>query len=83
MKTVVITGANAGIGFATARWLAAHPDWHVILACRDAGKATAAMALIRRAHTDAHVDYVPPDLLSLDSVRRVPDELSAMQLPLS
>ena len=32
MKTVVITGANSGSGFATARYLAGLPEWHVVLA---------------------------------------------------
>ena len=39
MKTVIITGANVGIGFATANFLARMPDWHVVLACRNESKA--------------------------------------------
>ena len=35
MRTVVITGANVGIGFSVAKFLAGHPDWHVVLACRN------------------------------------------------
>lgn len=44
MKSVLITGANAGIGFATAKFLAARPEWHVVLACRNESKANAAIA---------------------------------------
>jgi NAD(P)-dependent dehydrogenase (short-subunit alcohol dehydrogenase family) len=81
MKTVLITGANAGIGFATARFLAARPDWHVLLACRNQSKANAAMAAIQEAHRDARVGFVPLDLFSLASVRRVPETLTAMRIP--
>jgi NAD(P)-dependent dehydrogenase (short-subunit alcohol dehydrogenase family) len=68
MKTVVITGANAGIGFATAKLLAARPDWHVLLACRNSDKANAAIREIRQAHPRSSVDFVPLDLFSLSSV---------------
>jgi len=34
MKAVLTTGANVGIGFATAKFLAADPEYHVLLACR-------------------------------------------------
>lgn len=81
MKTAVITGANAGIGFATAKFLAAHDDWCVLLACRNESKANAAMAAIRLAHPHARVGFAPLDLLSLSSVRRLPGILAAMHIP--
>ena len=37
-RTIVVTGANAGIGFQAARVLATRGE-HVVLACRDTGKA--------------------------------------------
>jgi NAD(P)-dependent dehydrogenase (short-subunit alcohol dehydrogenase family) len=81
MKSVMITGANVGIGFATAKFLAADPDWHVLLACRNEAKANAAMAAIREAHPGAGLGFVPLDLFSLDSVRRVPEKLTTMRVP--
>jgi len=81
MKTALITGANAGIGFATANFLAARPDWHVLLACRNQAKANAAMTAIRNTHPGVHLGFVPLDLFSLASVRCVPKELAAMGIP--
>lgn len=81
MKTVLITGANAGIGFATAKYLAGRSDWHVLLACRSAAKANTAISAIRNTHPGARVSFVPLDLFSLASVRRVPEELAALGVP--
>jgi NAD(P)-dependent dehydrogenase (short-subunit alcohol dehydrogenase family) len=81
MKTAVITGANAGIGFATARFLAGEPDWHVLLACRSESKAQAALQSISREHPRASVSAALLDLYSLSSIRRFSDEVAAGQLP--
>jgi NAD(P)-dependent dehydrogenase (short-subunit alcohol dehydrogenase family) len=39
MKTIVITGANVGIGYAAAKFIAANRDWLVVLACRNQANA--------------------------------------------
>ncbi|KAJ1560638.1 hypothetical protein HK405_006416 [Cladochytrium tenue] len=55
---VLITGANSGVGFATAELLAANPNYHVVLAVRSLDKGRAAIADIRaRAESS-----VPPSL---------------------
>lgn len=81
MRTVVITGANVGIGLATATFIAALPQWHVVLACRNAAKASAAIATIENAHPAPRVTFVPLDLFSLASVRRFTQLLAAKALP--
>jgi len=81
MKTFLITGANVGIGLATAKFLAARPDCYVVLACRSEAKATQAITAIQREHRHCYVDLVQVDLFSLASVRRLPATLAAMALP--
>lgn len=66
--TIVITGANTGLGLATARALAGHGA-RVVLACRNRGKATAAAERIRTAVPDAAVEVAELDLGSLAAVR--------------
>jgi NAD(P)-dependent dehydrogenase (short-subunit alcohol dehydrogenase family) len=81
MKTVVITGANAGIGFATAKYIAGHSDWQVVLACRSSAKAEAALEEIRKIHPQASVSTLPLDLLSLQSIRDFAASLEKQELP--
>ncbi|WP_081636055.1 SDR family NAD(P)-dependent oxidoreductase [Micromonospora sp. CNB394] len=63
----VITGANSGIGFQTARQLAA-TGATVVLACRHPGRMAEAARAIRSEHAGATIDEVTIDLGSLRSV---------------
>ena len=81
MKTVVITGANAGIGFGTARYIAGHADWHVVLACRNSAKADTALDEIHKACPGSSVSTLPLDLLTLQSIRDFAASLEKQDLP--
>lgn len=67
-KRVVITGANSGLGFETAKVLAVRGA-HVVLAVRDLHKGDRAAEAIRRAAPRADLELRPLDLASLASVR--------------
>lgn len=67
-RRFLVTGANAGIGFEASRVLAARGG-HVILACRDADKAEAAMNRIRVDVPNADLCFQPLDLADLAQVR--------------
>ena len=73
-RTVVVTGANSGIGFETARVLAERGAT-VVLACRDPGKASEAAARISALVPGAGLSVVRLDLASLASVREAAEEL--------
>src|ERR1700760_3886518 len=69
-KSVLITGANVGIGKEVARQLALRPDFaRVYLACRNQDKATAAKADLEAATGRTIFDIVQMDVTDLDSVR--------------
>ncbi|CAL8101832.1 unnamed protein product [Orchesella dallaii] len=67
-KIVLITGANTGIGKATALEFAQR-DANVILACRDLEKAKEAVSWIRQKTTLGQLICMELDLSSLQSVR--------------
>ncbi|XP_078593080.1 retinol dehydrogenase 13-like [Branchiostoma floridae x Branchiostoma japonicum] len=75
-KTVVITGANTGIGKETARDIAKRGA-RVILACRDLTKAEAAAAEIRQDTGNGNVVVEKLNLASLDSVREFAAKVNA------
>jgi len=68
MKCAVVTGANTGIGYETAKALAAE-GFAVVMACRNEDKTTVAMQKIRRAHRDATLRFLPVDLVDRESIR--------------
>ncbi|GGI08194.1 oxidoreductase [Egicoccus halophilus] len=67
-RTVVVTGASAGLGLENTRALA-RAGATVVLATRDARKTAAAVERVRRVVPDAHLDEVSLDLADLASVR--------------
>ena len=67
-RTIVVTGANSGLGLEAAKTLAG-AGAHVVLACRDPRRAEAAAASLRAAHPSAELEVLPLDLASLASVR--------------
>jgi NAD(P)-dependent dehydrogenase (short-subunit alcohol dehydrogenase family) len=75
-RLAVVTGANTGLGFETARVLAARGA-SVVLAVRDTGKGKAAAARIAGAAPGADVTVQPLDLASLESIRAAAGELRA------
>jgi NAD(P)-dependent dehydrogenase (short-subunit alcohol dehydrogenase family) len=68
-KIAIVTGANSGLGFQTARQLARHGA-RVILACRDLNKGTEAARQIQELAPGATLEVAELDLASLASVRR-------------
>ncbi|MFE0043637.1 oxidoreductase [Streptomyces albireticuli] len=75
-RTIVVTGANSGLGYVTARELARHGA-HVILTARNTGKGGAALDRLRGELPGAAVELRTLDLADLDSVRAFADALDA------
>lgn len=75
-RTAVITGANTGLGFATARLLAEHGAT-VVLACRNADKAAKAAARIAAVAPDSTVRTLRLDLASAASIHRAAERFRA------
>jgi WW domain-containing oxidoreductase len=75
-KTIIVTGANTGIGEPTAAALAS-AGARVIFACRQASTGEAAVARARAAFPGCKVEFAQLDLGSLASVRRFAEALQA------
>jgi NAD(P)-dependent dehydrogenase (short-subunit alcohol dehydrogenase family) len=73
-RTAVVTGANGGLGLATARALAA-AGASVVMAARNQAKAAEAEERIRAAVPDASLRIVALDLGSLASVRQASEKV--------
>jgi NAD(P)-dependent dehydrogenase (short-subunit alcohol dehydrogenase family) len=67
-RRVLVTGANAGIGFEVTKVLAARGA-HVVLACRDEDKAEVAMNRIWADVPQAELSFQPLDLADIDQLR--------------
>lgn len=77
-KVAVVTGANGGLGLASAKALAAKGA-HVVMAARDQAKATRARDEILAEHPAASLEIVELDLGSLASVEAAANRIAASQ----
>jgi len=68
-RTMVVTGANSGLGYETTLALA-KKGAKVIMACRNIAKANAAKEKIQQQVPNADLDVMEIDLSSLQSVRK-------------
>lgn len=80
-NVIIVTGANAGIGYETAFNLARRGA-KVFLACRDDEKGKTAAEEIIKKTGNKHVFYKNLDLASLDSVRRFADDFKRNEVKL-
>lgn len=71
-KTVIITGANSGLGFETA-YVLAGKGAEVILAVRNTSKGEKAVDRITSTYPHANVRVMPLDLSDLSSIRHFSD----------
>jgi NAD(P)-dependent dehydrogenase (short-subunit alcohol dehydrogenase family) len=67
-RTIVVTGANSGLGLEAARAFAGRGA-HVVLACRSPERAEGARASIAQSHPTASIEVMALDLANLSSVR--------------
>jgi retinol dehydrogenase 12 len=80
-RTVLVTGANTGIGRATALALA-RQGWRVYMAARFREKGEAAVAAVRAAAGSDSVFFLALDLADLSSVRAGAEAFLAREEPL-
>jgi len=68
-KTIVITGANVGLGFISAIEMSKLKPEKIIMACRSEQRATDAIRDIQKKVPGAPLEWIPLDLNDLASVQ--------------
>eukprot|EP00127_Corallochytrium_limacisporum_P006531 Clim_evm3s230 gene=Clim_evmTU3s230 len=83
--TAVVTGANTGLGYSTALYLACH-GWDVILACRNKNRGEKAVAQIKKSlktvDQKGSVTFEQLDLADLSSIAEFVERYKRSKRPL-
>jgi len=80
-KVIIITGANSGIGFETAKALA-KMNGHIIMACKKSDKTQKACDILKMASPSKKVEAMELDLSSMESIRSFVNDFKAKDMPL-
>ncbi|MXR53063.1 SDR family NAD(P)-dependent oxidoreductase [Halovenus sp. WSH3] len=75
-KTVLVTGANSGLGYEATKAFA-EKGAHVVMACRSTDRGESARESIREAFPAASLSVRELDLADLDSIRSFAEEFTA------
>jgi len=75
-KVAIVTGANSGIGFYTAKGLA-EKGCTVIMACRNRSKTAEAMAKLKEMIGQPRIDFLELDLADLSSIKAFTERFAA------
>jgi NAD(P)-dependent dehydrogenase (short-subunit alcohol dehydrogenase family) len=77
-KTILVTGANNGIGKETVLQLAKHNPQKIFLASRTESKGREAVASIKSQTSEkVDIEYLPLDLTSFPSIRKAVEQVNA------
>ena len=82
LKTVIITGANSGLGFETAKKIAKNKNYQVILACRNKEHAEDAKDKIISETENHNIKTMIIDTSSLKSVKNFVEEFKNLNIKL-
>src|SRR6185312_17040372 len=81
-KSVIVTGANTGLGYSCAKSIAQNDkSWYIILACRDETKGIKAVNQLRNDCKNDHISYLKLDLSLLQSVKDFVNEFIKSEYP--
>lgn len=78
MRTIIITGANSGLGLETAKKIGKNKDFEIILACRNIEKANKAKEEIITETNNNNIIVMEIDTSSLASVRNFVKEFKKL-----
>lgn len=82
-KTVIVTGANSGLGFETTKQIVAKgSNYQLVMACRNMKKATVARQKILQTIPDANIICLELDTSSLAKVRAFVAAFKKLSMPL-
>ena len=76
-KTIVITGANVGLGYISALEMAKLKPERIIMACRSEQRANDAIRDIQKKVPGAPLEWIPLDLNDLASVKQFAETFNA------